>query len=196
LCLSVGRYFQASPANLSCLGLVVGTSVLRALKKCGAVDAGLKWPNDVVMGGCKLAGILIDVRGEASGPLYVVAGIGANYQVNAAMAESIAASGGLAPASLVGFGSADVAGRNRVAAELIAEVQRALEQFEDGDFATFAKEWRDADYLFGREISVVGDQETISGVAQGITDDGRLRVKSGETVHHVLTGDVSVRPVD
>ena len=196
LCLSVGRYFQASPASLSCLGLAVGTGVLRALRQCGAQAAALKWPNDVVLDGRKLAGILIDVRGEAGGPLYAVAGIGINYRVNAAMAAGIAESGGVAPAALVDCGAANVAGRNALAAATISNVCMALEEFEANGFDAFADEWRNADYLFGREVSVLGDAATITGVAQGIAADGRLCVKSGDTLHHMLTGDVSVRAVD
>jgi BirA family biotin operon repressor/biotin-[acetyl-CoA-carboxylase] ligase len=150
----------------------------------------------VVVAGHKLAGILVDVRGETGGPLYAVAGIGANYQINAMMAASIVESGGIAPASLRDCGGHKAAARNTLAATVISEVHAALERFEVSGFTALADEWRGADYLLGRDILVTGDKETISGVAQGITDDGRLCVKSGDTMHYILTGDVSVRSVD
>jgi len=79
---------------------------------------------------------------------------------------------------------------------MIHEVHGALEQFEYSGFAAFADEWRNADYLRGREITVAGDQQKIRGIAQGIADDGRLCVKSGKKMHYVVTGDVSVRSDD
>ena len=56
ICLSVGWYFPASPASLSCLGLAVGIGVLRAIHRAGVSNAQLKWPNDIVVDGGKLAG--------------------------------------------------------------------------------------------------------------------------------------------
>jgi BirA family biotin operon repressor/biotin-[acetyl-CoA-carboxylase] ligase len=74
----------------------------------------------------------------------------------------------------------------------VKEVCGALEQFAASGFGGFADEWRSADYLQGRKISVNGDQQ-IDGIAQGIADDGRLCVQSGGQTHYVVTGDVSVR---
>ena len=122
LCLSIAWCFPSSPASLSCLGLAVGVGVLRALQACGAKDAQLKWPNDVVVGGQKLAGILVDVQGEAGGPLQVVAGIGVNYALDEETAAAIESAGGLAPASLTNDDLTQRVSRNQAAALLIANV--------------------------------------------------------------------------
>ena len=73
--------FRDAPAALGALSLAVGVAVLRALAKMDIAGAGLKWPNDIVHEGRKLGGILIDLRGEAAGPAYVVVGVGINIRM-------------------------------------------------------------------------------------------------------------------
>lgn len=193
LCLSVAWCFPNSPASLSCLGLAVGVGVLRALRACGAPDARLKWPNDLVVAGKKLAGILIDVQGEAGGPLQVVAGIGVNYALDGATRRAIEAAGGLAPAALTDTDPAQRAGRNAAAACLITEVSNVLRQFEQTGFTALATEWLDADYLCGRQVVARTDDGELLGVARGISDDGQLRLDVNGVMQLLVTGDVSIR---
>ncbi|MCP4002371.1 MAG: biotin--[acetyl-CoA-carboxylase] ligase [Gammaproteobacteria bacterium] len=193
ICLSVARKFSMSPANLSCLGLAVGVGVLRALRSAGAAGAQLKWPNDIVANGCKLAGILIDVQGEAGGPLYVVAGVGVNYHLNHLAEKAVVASGGIAPACMTDVAGVEVAGRNQTAALLINEICAVLADFSKDGFTSLADEWGAADYLAGQRINVQLDDAVLSGVARGITEDGRLRLEANGKLHLLVTGDVSVR---
>ena len=68
-------------AALGGLSLVTGIAVLRALRGYGIEEAGLKWPNDILVRDAKLAGVLIDVVGEASGPCAVIVGVGVNVSM-------------------------------------------------------------------------------------------------------------------
>jgi BirA family biotin operon repressor/biotin-[acetyl-CoA-carboxylase] ligase len=77
----------AGAAELGGLSLAVGVAIVRSLRAFGIDTAGLKWPNDVLVDGAKLAGILIDVIGESTGPCSVIIGIG----INVAMPEAAAA---------------------------------------------------------------------------------------------------------
>ncbi|MGI9307980.1 MAG: biotin--[acetyl-CoA-carboxylase] ligase, partial [Gammaproteobacteria bacterium] len=126
ICLSVAWRFATSPASLSCLGLAVGVGALRALQRAGAAEAQLKWPNDIVIKGRKLAGILIDVQGEAGGPLHVVAGVGVNYQMSRQAEQAILESSGLAPANLSDEVPERPVGRNATAGMLIDEICAVL----------------------------------------------------------------------
>lgn len=195
LCLSLAWTFANSPGNLQCLSLAAGVGVLRALRAVGAGGAQLKWPNDVVIDGAKLAGILIDVRGEADGPLHVVCGIGLNFAPVAGLREAVVASGGLPPASLTGFAHASVS-RNRLAAHLLAELAAIMAGFPAQDFAALAREWQAADYLFDKPVVVQRAGREVHGIARGIEVDGRLRLDTPSGAEHVLSGEVSVRAAD
>jgi BirA family biotin operon repressor/biotin-[acetyl-CoA-carboxylase] ligase len=193
VCISVGWCFPAAPASLSCLGLAAGIAVLRAVQACGVRNAELKWPNDLVAAGKKLAGVLVDVQGEAGGPLQVVVGVGLNYAPDLPGAKVVIAAGGLPPVSLTELSDAALVGRNKVAAELIAAMITVLQQFESTGFESLANEWRRADYLRGKVVQVAaGDRETV-GVARGISGDGQLLVESNGQLNQLVSGDVSVR---
>jgi BirA family biotin operon repressor/biotin-[acetyl-CoA-carboxylase] ligase len=73
--------FERGAGWLGGLSLAVGIAVARVLRREGARDVGLKWPNDVLWHGCKLAGILIELHGEAMGPSAAVIGIGLNIRL-------------------------------------------------------------------------------------------------------------------
>lgn len=191
LCLSLAWSFRSSPPQLACLGLVAGVAVLRAARSAGAAGAKLKWPNDVLVEGRKLAGVLIDVKGEAGGPLQAVVGVGLNVDLPDATGAEIVAAGGIAPASLRAAGAG--MGRNEVAAALIAELHRALAEFSERGFAALADEWRAADYLQGRDVAIDVDGDSVAGVVRGIASDGRLQLETGQGIRHFTTGDVSVR---
>ena len=75
------------PAALPALSLAVGVAVCRALEGIGARGVGLKWPNDVVADGAKLGGLLVDVQGEADGPVAVIVGVGINIDAIDQVAE-------------------------------------------------------------------------------------------------------------
>src|SRR5205085_1361572 len=75
ICLSLSWTFREVPRDLGALSLVIGVCALRALRELGVVGAGLKWPNDLLLGERKLGGVLIELRAESAGPACVVIGI-------------------------------------------------------------------------------------------------------------------------
>ena len=93
LCLSINWSFRDAPAMLGALSLAAGVAALRALGRLEFRRLSLKWPNDILCGDSKLGGILIDLRGEAAGPAYVVVGIGINVRLPRATRERLAADG-------------------------------------------------------------------------------------------------------
>jgi BirA family biotin operon repressor/biotin-[acetyl-CoA-carboxylase] ligase len=193
ICLSVAWHFSSSPASLSCLGLAAGVGVLRALRVGGINDAQLKWPNDIILDHGKLAGILVDVKGEAGGPLQAVIGVGLNFSVDPETRDAIGRAGGVPPAGLTMAGERSPLGRNRMAGSLISEIVQVLQQFEREGFAALAGEWRAADYLCDRSVEVQTDNSSVMGVARGISVDGQLQVEVDGKLHTLVSGDVSVR---
>jgi BirA family biotin operon repressor/biotin-[acetyl-CoA-carboxylase] ligase len=192
LCLSVGWSYREVPAALGALSLAAGVGALRALRRFGFSDLSLKWPNDIVSADAKLGGILIDHRGEAAGPAWVVVGIGINVRLPRAAREALAASG-VDAVDLAGLGTPPA--RSHLAAVLIAELEQALVEFGARGMAAFEDEWRGADALAGRPVRVLQGGQSLEGLARGVDGDGALLLEIDGGRQRILSGEVSVRPV-
>jgi BirA family transcriptional regulator, biotin operon repressor / biotin---[acetyl-CoA-carboxylase] ligase len=191
ICLSLGWTFLQLPRDFAALGLAVGVCALRALRPHARSDIGLKWPNDLVIEGRKLGGILIEMRAESGGPSYVVVGIGINIALGAQLKREIAATGTEA-ADLAAGG--DLIPRNVVAAHLIEQIIKGLIDFEDRGLRPFVEEWRSADSLRGQPVSVHTATEGAQGIARGIDLSGALLLETPTGLRKFVSGDVSVRP--
>jgi BirA family transcriptional regulator, biotin operon repressor / biotin---[acetyl-CoA-carboxylase] ligase len=198
VCLSVGWTFAQLPADLGAASLAVGVCALRALARHGYRGVQLKWPNDLVTEAGKLAGILIEVRGEAGGAAHLVIGLGLNVLLGKAVRAQIAASGTRA----IDLGSLSSAGqrdgvlapdRDALCASLIGEVVMGLEQFGEAGLKPFLEEWRRADALRGKVITVLTAAHTTRGVARGIDASGALLVETSRGLERQIAGEVSVR---
>ena len=192
LCLSVNWSYPDAPASLSALSLAAGVAVLRALARLGVTGLALKWPNDIVQGDGKLGGILIDLRGEAAGPAYVVVGVGINVRLPATVREQLAKDGA-DPIDLATLGAPP--SRNALAAALITELSAALAEFGARGLAAFAQEWQEADALAGRPVAVLQGGQSLEGLARGVDADGALLLDVDGALRRILSGEVSVRPV-
>jgi BirA family transcriptional regulator, biotin operon repressor / biotin---[acetyl-CoA-carboxylase] ligase len=192
ICLSLSWTFGEVPQDLSALGLVIGVCVLRALRELGVEGAGLKWPNDLLIGEKKLGGVLIELRAESAGPACVVIGIGLNVALGAALTKQIA-EGGTAATDLTTAGL-DAFSRNALAAALISACVKGLLEFQHEGLKPFIEEWRAADALSGRPVNVSGAEGTARGLARGIDLHGALVVETPQGLRRFLSGDVTVRP--
>ncbi|MDH3527412.1 MAG: bifunctional biotin--[acetyl-CoA-carboxylase] ligase/biotin operon repressor BirA [Gammaproteobacteria bacterium] len=180
---------DAGAAGLGGLSLVIGVALLRSLRAFGIDAAGLKWPNDVLVDGAKLAGILIDVVGESSGPCSVIIGVG----VNVAMPDG-AASGIDQPwtdlCRLTGRGHFP---RNQLAAGLLDCSFSAIAEFEQAGLEPFLDEWRRHDVINGRKIRLQLPNEWIRGRACGVDSGGALLVETDTGRRRFVSGEVSLR---
>ncbi|MGB6605382.1 MAG: biotin--[acetyl-CoA-carboxylase] ligase, partial [Steroidobacteraceae bacterium] len=192
ICLSLSWTFRSLPPDLGALGLVVGVCALRALKELGIRGALLKWPNDLLVGEKKLGGVLIDLRAESAGPASVVIGIGLNVALGAEVLRHIAETG-MPATDLHHAGLPEGVSRNEVAAGVVAACVRGLTGFETEGLKPFLEEWRQADALRGREVSVAAADGTARGVARGIDLRGALLVETRDGVRRFISGDVTVR---
>ncbi|MDR2877338.1 MAG: biotin--[acetyl-CoA-carboxylase] ligase [Chromatiales bacterium] len=176
--------FTRSPDALTGLALSVGLAVLSALEDVGVRGAAVKWPNDVIWRGAKLAGTLIEASNGA-----VVIGVGINVAMPRAQ-EAIGQSW-VDAASAAG----KPVSRNHLAAALLDRLVETLARFDVEGLAAFMAQWRKHDALHGCSIAVLDVRGTeMTGVARGIDVDGALLVEhqNGE-LRRYLSGDVSVR---
>lgn len=194
VCLSLSWTFPEVPRDVGALSLAIGVCVLRALAALGVRDAQLKWPNDVLVGACKLGGILIDLRAESAGPAAAVVGIGMNVTLGAELLAQISAIG-LQATDLASVAPGAVS-RNALAAGIIECCVRGLLEFERQGLQPFVEEWRCADALRGRFVTLHMPDDTVPGIARGIDLSGALLVETPRGLQKFFSGEVTVRPAD
>jgi BirA family transcriptional regulator, biotin operon repressor / biotin---[acetyl-CoA-carboxylase] ligase len=171
------------------LSLAVGVALARAFEALGVVGAGLKWPNDVVWKGGKLAGILIEMRGDALGPSAAVIGVGVNVRLSDAARSRI----DQAAADLEGA-CGKTLDRSTVLALLLSELHGVLETFACGGFAPLRAEWQRRHAYQDRPVTVVlPDSRHESGIACGVTEDGALLLATPAGVRRYHSGEITLR---
>lgn len=181
---------QLSKANLRSggLSLAAAVAVLRALQDCEVDGLGVKWPNDIFYHGRKIAGILLDLSGESSGPFYVVLGIGVNLKVP----ESAACQIDQPWADLSQCGVK--VDRNNLAGIILEALVQAIDTFGEKGLGAFIQEWNQFDLLAGRAVELHYDKEPmITGIARGIDVSGALLIEKNGVTSRFHAGEVSVR---
>jgi BirA family biotin operon repressor/biotin-[acetyl-CoA-carboxylase] ligase len=193
LTLSVAWTFAESPHGLQALGLAVGAGVAEALRRAGAADVQVKWPNDLVWHGRKLGGLLLQLRSEAGGPASVVAGLGLNLELRPAARAQLDVPGAQPTTDLREAMGGRLPGRNELAATVSAALLDTLSEFERAGFAPFASRWRALDALAGAQVRVTQADGAVEGEACGTDADGALLVRVDGTLRRFHSGEVSLR---
>jgi BirA family biotin operon repressor/biotin-[acetyl-CoA-carboxylase] ligase len=193
ICLSLGYRMPAGTAGLEALGLAVGVTVLEVLDQWAPGQLGLKWPNDLMAGDGKVAGVLLEMRTLDSGDYHVIAGVGVNVAPPGPVGATDRVHAAMSPVALSALAD-ELPSRNLIAAALLGGLVPALDTFADVGLSGFAERWRRHDLLAGRPVSVTSvAHEPFDGIADGISQTGALRVKRGEEYVEVLSADVSIR---
>lgn len=189
LYLSLARRYAGGLARLGGLSLAAGVAVAEALHSLG-VAVQLKWPNDLVIDGRKLGGLLVEGGGEHAGPVRAVVGLGLNVCMPQAFAQGIDQPW----TDLAHVTPSAAASRNSLAATVLSWLLPALEQFDREGLAPFRERYAGFDALRDREVEVIGAGNGMRGVALGLADDGGLRIRlSDGDVRIVHAGELSVR---
>jgi BirA family biotin operon repressor/biotin-[acetyl-CoA-carboxylase] ligase len=186
LTFSLAWKFDGGLPRLTGLPLAVGVALAETLERLG-VQVGLKWPNDVLRDGDKLAGILIETQAAPGGGVWAVIGIG----LNLVMPDELEAQIGRSVASLPWLARMD---RDALLAALLDGLAGALREFERAGFAAFSARWNLRHAWQGETVSVLdGGAVLHEGSAAGVDDAGRLLLDTPDGRITVLAGDVSLR---
>lgn len=179
LTLSVGVGAAGVPtATWGWLPLAAGLAVVDAVSATAGVQSALKWPNDVLAGDGKLAGILSEVVGEA-----IVVGIGLNVTLRGGEVGEVGVS------SLAALGVADP-DRTALAVELLRHLGQRVTSWRAGDQQLMA-DYRGCSATIGSPVRAVlpGGREVV-GTAVSVDEQGRLRIEGDGDVVAVSAGDV------
>jgi BirA family biotin operon repressor/biotin-[acetyl-CoA-carboxylase] ligase len=191
LCLSLAYTFASMPRNLPSLTLAVGVALAAALERLGAGGLALKWPNDLVVRDGKLGGILTEIHSDAESARTVVIGIGVNVDLPNSMRYAAPTSWSNRVTDLVAC-MEELPGRADLAAAVITGVIDGVERFVRDGFGPFREAWQEYDWLRGKRISVQQVQRRITGIADGIGEDGALLVKTESGTERVISGSIQV----
>jgi BirA family biotin operon repressor/biotin-[acetyl-CoA-carboxylase] ligase len=158
--------------------LAAGLAVAEGVERLAGIASRLKWPNDVMVGGAKLAGILTEV--EPGGG--VVLGIGVNLSVPEFPA-------GVAGVSLHRLSPVPVSWADLICA-LLPPLARRLDTLEAGGIPALRRDWMARAAGVGEAASVVMGGRLTTGTVLGIDDSGALLLQGAEEVHRLVAGDV------
>lgn len=173
------------------LTLVAAMAVRAAIKEITGLEAAIKWPNDIVIEGRKVCGILTEMAGMSEGFPEIILGIGINGNRRAFPAELKEVATSLALEK----------GRDIDRGLLIAEVCNSLEKYflifeKAGDLAPLKAEYEEYLVNRGRLVRILAEGEEYTGTALGINEQGALLVeREDKSIDTIISGEVSVRGV-
>ena len=179
---------EMNPNHASMLTLVAAMAVARAISKCANTEALIKWPNDIVIGGKKICGILTEMSAQFDFINHIVIGIGINVH-NEHFPEEIAETAGSIFLQT---------GKRIRRAELIEQILEQFEHYyaifmETEDLSGLVKEYNSILVNMNKSVRVLDPKEPFEGKAMGITKKGELIVDTWESRKMVSSGEVSVR---
>jgi len=165
--------------ELAALSLVAGVASARALRALGA-DVSLKWPNDLMLGGAKLGGILVETRNGK----HAVIGIGVNYRRLPALAAKVRR-------KLAFLQEVVSTPRNEVIRRIAAALLESLDDFDKCGLDALRAEWEAMDAHAGQKLRVrLSDGRVLSGMASGLALDGSLQLRTRKGLQAVHSGRV------
>lgn len=180
------------PSSASRLTVMAGVAVATALRRATGLPLRIKWPNDLLCRGKKLAGILTELGIEEDRLLHALLGVGVD--VNLEADDFPKELRGTATSLKLEAGRSFC--RAPLAAEMLRELEKGLARLDDASFPAVADEWVALDDTLGRQVTIEGPGGRRRGHASGIDPDGALLLRlDGGRVERVLGGEVTVEGI-
>lgn len=180
--------FKALPADrLALLGIAAAISLCRSLREVSGAEVMLKWPNDLLLAGGKLGGILVESRPHENGLYFFIVGFGLNLALGDADLDAI----GQPAAGLEGAATRPIE-RSALLIFALDALLAELRGFDPGA-ADLAADFAALDAYRDREVEVVDGEQRIRGINRGIAADGRLRLETGNGLQTFSAAEISLR---
>lgn len=175
------------PQETTQLTVISATALRRAIKTVAGLSVEIKWPNDLLLGGKKVAGILTEMSAEVDRVRHVILGIGVDVNQDA---NEFA--GELRPlATSLKIAAGEEISRAELATEILRELDADYARVCAGKFPEVADEWEAACVTIGRNVTVHTGERKFSGRAESLDDDGALLVRTEHGhLERIIGGDV------
>lgn len=186
--LSMYWYLEQGLSSAMGLNLVTALAVSDAINDLAKIRVQLKWPNDIYLGGVKLAGILIDLEGQALEPSHSVIGIGLNLNMPSKEAEKIDQQW----TDLQSHSKTSI-NRNLLCTKLIEYLLKRLNQHDKFGLSAMLEEWHAHDLYLNKRVKLITGERVIKGICRGVNSQGALMLEVDGQIKPVYGGEVSLR---
>ena len=182
--LALSVVFRPSLSHLTALGMIAPLGVVRAVRRATGLETGIKWPNDVLLGGKKVCGVLVESGLRGGQVDYAIAGLGLNVDFDPAAWPEIA---DIATSLSAGLGHSLPLGE--VLGPLLEELDRLYLSLRAGE--PVYREWQAHLETIGQRVTVRGEGWQEEGVAEGVDPDGSLLLRREDgTLRRLFSGEV------
>ena len=187
LYMSLSWSFDRGAIALEGLSLAVGVVVARVLETFGLDNVALKWPNDILLDGQKVGGVLLEMMGDPIGDCQVIVGVG----LNLGMAKDVAIDQPWA--DLDNYAKIS---RNDLVCTLLSELLPLLASYSELGFAAYRDSWGRLDAHRNSPIKLITPRMIVRGLGRGVTATGAIRIEVDGVVQSYTGGEISLRSDD
>ena len=184
---SMGWNFEQGATSLDGLSLVVGLALQKSIQTFSSISAKVKWPNDLLVDGGKLAGILLEITGDPTGLCHVVIGVGVNLNMGDSKGEIDQ------PWRSLSKLTGSIINKTEFVDCFVRQLLEYLQLFSKSGFSAFTEHWAHADALVGHNLMLTQGQNVVFGECCGVNEKGELLLKTSLGVESYNGGEVSVR---
>jgi BirA family biotin operon repressor/biotin-[acetyl-CoA-carboxylase] ligase len=179
---------QIIPAEAPKITLTSAVAVAEAISECSTLSPKIKWPNDIMINGKKVCGILTEIKADIDCIHYVVVGIGININQES-FPDELAQT-----ATSLRIEGEKTYERVKIAGMMLNQLEKWYLSLMDKGFGEIRDRWKEYSINLGRHVYVNNMKEAIEGIAVDIDQNGFLVVKDATgTVHTISAGDVTLR---
>ena len=180
--------FDVSSSTL--IPILSAVALSKSIKSVLDIETEVKWPNDITMNGKKVAGVLVDASFQTNSIDYLILGIGINFDIDTKKLEKRLTK----TPNFYGIdslrGKEDKTPPKKLLKEFLLQFEKNLFQLDKGEKSKIIKEWTKRAAGIGKKITINTSNGKISGISQGIDNDGALKIKTKNEIKKIYVGDV------
>jgi len=180
--------FDVSSSTL--IPILSAVALSKSIKSVLDIETEVKWPNDITMNGKKVAGVLVDASFQTNSIDYLILGIGINFDIDAKKLEKRLTK----TPNFYGIdslrGKENKTPPKTLLKEFLLQFEKNLFQLDKGEKSKIIKEWTKRAAGIGKKITINTSNGKISGISQGIDNDGALKIKTKNETKKIYVGDV------
>jgi BirA family biotin operon repressor/biotin-[acetyl-CoA-carboxylase] ligase len=188
-----------APEDIQVITLAASVAVAGGIEKVTGIQPGIKWPNDIILDGRKVCGILTEMNSEVEQVNFIVLGIGinVNQHVDDFSGELIDKATSLSIyARTRGEGGVPSFTRAEIAKSVLTELEKVYGFVRNGNIEGIINRWKELSVTLGREVKAIARNIEYTGMAVDLTEDGKLIILCRDGARReVVSGEISVRGI-